>query len=98
MSTLVVKNLPDHLHEALKARARSNHRSLNKEVARIIEQAVREDAVQPNESAGVTSGQPMSMSELEAASTDDRYSRLGSLGEVEDLMDALRAERGEFGE
>ena len=93
MSTLVVKNLPDHLHEALKARARRNHRSLNKEAASIIEQAVREGAVQPVKSLTAAKGQPLSMSELDAALTDERYSHLGTLADVEDLMDELRADR-----
>ena len=93
MSTLVVKNLPDHLHEALKARARRNHRSLNKEAASIIEQAVQEGAVQPLQSTAVAKGQPLSMSELEAAFTDERYSHLETLADVENLMDELRADR-----
>lgn len=93
VSTLVVKNLPNHLHEALRARARRNHRSLNKEAASIIEQAVREGAVQPVQSMAAAKGQPLSISELDAALTDERYSHVGTLADVEDLMDDVRADR-----
>ena len=37
MSTIVVKNLPDHLHVLLKQRAEHNHRSMTKEVVHLIE-------------------------------------------------------------
>ncbi len=95
VSTLVVKNLPDHLHEALRARARRNHRSLNKEAASIIEQAVHQGVVQPVQNLAVAKSQPLSMSELEAALADERYSHLDTLADVENLMDELRADRGE---
>ncbi len=36
MSTIVIKNLPDHLHVQLKERAAHNHRSMNKEVVHLI--------------------------------------------------------------
>ena len=31
MATIVIRDLPDDLHERLKAQAKRNHRSLNKE-------------------------------------------------------------------
>lgn len=37
MSTIVVKNLPDHLDLLLKQRAEQNHRSMTKEVVHLIE-------------------------------------------------------------
>lgn len=40
MGTLVIKNLPDPLHARLKRQAQRNHRSLNKEAVRLIEQAL----------------------------------------------------------
>lgn len=95
MSTLVVKNLPDHLYEALKVRARRNHRSLNKEAASIIEQAVRGGVLCPTQLVPAAGGQPLTSEELEAALTDDRYGHLGMLADVEELMDDLRADRGE---
>ena len=43
MATLTLKNLPDDLHRRLKARAERNHRSLNREAIRLLEQAVASD-------------------------------------------------------
>jgi plasmid stability protein len=40
MSTLVVKNLPDQLHERLKAQAHQHHRSITKEAIALIEQGL----------------------------------------------------------
>lgn len=37
MGTLVIKNLPDHLHARLKQRAQRNHRSVTKEAVSLIE-------------------------------------------------------------
>ena len=40
MPTLVVKNLPEPLHERLKAQAQQHHRSMTKEVLALIEQGL----------------------------------------------------------
>jgi plasmid stability protein len=40
MSTLVVKNLPEELHEKLRRQAKRNHRSINKEAVAVLEQAL----------------------------------------------------------
>lgn len=40
MSTLVVKNLPDELHERLRERAQRNHRSVTKEAIMLLEQGI----------------------------------------------------------
>jgi plasmid stability protein len=40
MSTLVIKNLPDELHDRLRERAQRNHRSVTKEVIVLLEQGV----------------------------------------------------------
>ena len=40
MSTLVVKNLPDELHERLRERAQRNHRSVTKEAIVLLEQGM----------------------------------------------------------
>ncbi|MDQ2915921.1 MAG: hypothetical protein ABI316_03495 [Casimicrobiaceae bacterium] len=40
MSTLVIKNLPDDLHAALKARALRHRRSMTKEAVTLIETAL----------------------------------------------------------
>lgn len=49
MGALVIKNLPEDLHQRLKLRARRNHRSLTKEAIAILEAGV--DA-QPAQLAG----------------------------------------------
>ncbi|MBW3571824.1 MAG: hypothetical protein KY467_12020 [Gemmatimonadetes bacterium] len=40
MATLNIKNLPDALYEALKARAESQHRSIAQEVTHLLAEAV----------------------------------------------------------
>lgn len=40
MATLNIKNLPDSLYEALKARAESEHRSVAQEVTHLLTQAL----------------------------------------------------------
>jgi plasmid stability protein len=45
MSTLVVKNLPDDLHEQLRERAQRNHRSVTKEAIVLLEQGMLASAV-----------------------------------------------------
>ena len=37
MSSLVIKNLPEHLHAQLKLQAQRNHRSLTKEAIQLLE-------------------------------------------------------------
>lgn len=37
MPSILLKNLPEHLHLGLKARAARNHRSLNKEAIALLE-------------------------------------------------------------
>ena len=40
MVSLLIKNLPDKIHQRLKAQAERHHRSLNKEVITLLETAV----------------------------------------------------------
>lgn len=40
MASVLIKNLPDELHQQLKQRAERHHRSLNKELIAIIETAL----------------------------------------------------------
>lgn len=40
MPTLVVKNLPEPLHERLKAQAQQHHRSITKEAIYLLEQGL----------------------------------------------------------
>ena len=53
MPTLVVKNLPEQLHERLRAQALEHHRSMTKEVVALIEQGL----LAPN-AAAVKQGAP----------------------------------------
>lgn len=43
MATLTLKGMSDEAYERLKARAEANHRSLNREAVRILEEAVASD-------------------------------------------------------
>lgn len=47
MSTLVVKNLPEALHEKLREQALQNHRSITKQAIVILEQGLMAPAVAP---------------------------------------------------
>lgn len=47
MASVLIKNLPDDLHERLKDRAQRHHRSVNKELIALIEAALREPTAQP---------------------------------------------------
>lgn len=79
MSTLVVKNLPEQLHERLKAQAQQHHRSINKEAIALIEQgllAPRESAARANASPLPPlvrlPGGPLTAEWIEAAIADGR--------------------------
>lgn len=52
MATLTLKNVPDDLHRQLKARAERNHRSLNREAIRLLEQSVTSDLPSATDEAG----------------------------------------------
>jgi plasmid stability protein len=69
MSTIVVKNFPDHLHALLKQRAEHNHRSMTKEVVHLIEAgleaAPRHRPLPPP--VKLRSGRTISIEEFEAA-------------------------------
>lgn len=49
MPTLVVKNLPEQLHERLRAQAQEHHRSMTKEVIALIEQGLLAPNVAANQ-------------------------------------------------
>ena len=44
MSSLVIKNLPEHLHTQLKLQAQRNHRSLTKEAIQLLEAGLATNA------------------------------------------------------
>lgn len=96
MSTLVVKNLPDQLHEKLRRQARRNHRSVTKEVVHLIEAGVAGQRPKPQLSPPLKlKGGPVTIEKIEAAIADDRYAHYKSLDEVNRYMDELRADRDE---
>ena len=46
MASVLIKNLPDELHQKLKVRAQRHHRSLNKELIALIENALESRSVE----------------------------------------------------
>lgn len=74
MSTLVVKNLPDHLHERLKFQARRNHRSVTKEVVSLIEAGIGNSGARPGLPAPLKlkSGRRLTIKEIEEAIAEGR--------------------------
>ncbi|MEJ2387694.1 MAG: Arc family DNA-binding protein [Chromatiaceae bacterium] len=46
MASVLIKNLPDELHQQLKLRAQRHHRSLNKELIALIEAAVTKEGIE----------------------------------------------------
>ena len=75
MSTLVVKNLPDQLHERLKAQAQQHHRSITKEAIFLLEQGL---LVTPRRAPlllappYVLKNGPLTIEQIEAAIEDGR--------------------------
>lgn len=97
MSTLVVKNLPEHLHERLRQQALRNHRSVTKEVVSLIEAGVAGEGLARTlpPPLKLKSDRVMSFEELQAAITDGRYAHYKSLEDLNRYMDELRADRDE---
>lgn len=69
MSTLVIKNLPEPLHEALKERARQHHRSVTKETISLIEESVQSERRRAELPPPIKlkSGHMLTIEEIEAA-------------------------------
>jgi len=53
MTTLTVKNVPDHVHKKLRLRASASRRSLNSELLHIIESTLEADQDPAAEAAGI---------------------------------------------
>ena len=51
MATLTLKNVPDDLHRRLKSRAERNHRSLNREAIRCLEESVQDTPLHASDPA-----------------------------------------------
>jgi len=95
MGTIVVKNLPDQLHEQLRRQAQRNHRSLTKEIITLIEASVTAAGRELPAPLKLKSGRTLTKVELQAAITDGRYTHYKSLDELNRHMDELRADRDE---
>ena len=73
MATIVIRDLPDDLHERLKAQAKRNHRSLNKETVALIERQLTEPRAMPElpPPLRLKSG-PVTIKQIEAAISKGR--------------------------
>lgn len=98
MSTLVVKNLPDDLHERLLKLAKRNHRSVSEQVIQLIEWSLAGQSGPASRPSTITAqgGRPMSRKELETALHDDRYRHYPSLDDLNAHMDELRVDRDDI--
>lgn len=74
MSTLVVKNLPEDLHEKLRRQAKRNHRSVTKEVVHLIEAgiAAHRPKVKLPPPLELKSGRMLTIEEIEDAIAEGR--------------------------
>jgi plasmid stability protein len=94
MSTLVIKNLPEDLHEKLKEQAKRNHRSVTKEVVSLIECSVAgREANRPPRIAEPRDRYEPDIDEIRKAIEEGRFARYGSLDEVNEWVDELRQDR-----
>jgi plasmid stability protein len=71
MSTLVVKNLPDELHDRLRVRARTHHRSITQEAIVVLRTGLastgaRREPVRLPRPIRLTDG-PLTIEQIEAA-------------------------------
>jgi plasmid stability protein len=67
MSTLVIKNLPESLHQRLKTQAERNRRSVTQEAISLIESGITVPRLPPTLSSPVKiKGGPVTTDELEA--------------------------------
>lgn len=71
MASVLIKNLPDVLHRQLKRRAELHHRSLNREVIALIEDALRSQPVEELPAA-VKLRKPLTQQMLDRARKEGR--------------------------
>lgn len=94
MSTIVVKDLPDDLHERLKQQAKRHHRSVTKEVINLIDLAVPPEQRHADLPPAVKlKGGPLTIEQIEAAIEDGRFSEGRSLDDATAWVAELRRER-----
>jgi len=74
MVTLVIKNLPDHLHAKLKLQAQRHRRSLTKEAVSLIESGLAPGAnIRPlPEPVKLRSGRMLTIEDIETAIAEGR--------------------------
>ena len=73
MGTIVIRDLPDDLHERLRAQAKRNHRSLTKEAIALIERHLTEARPTPELPPPLRlKGGPVTIGQIEAAISKGR--------------------------
>jgi len=73
MGTIVIRDLPDDLHERLKAQAKRNHRSMTKEAVALIERQLTEPRARPGLPPPVRlKAGPVTIRQIEAAISKGR--------------------------
>lgn len=72
MASVLIKNLPDDLHQQLKLRAQRHHRSLNKEVIALIESALKGGSVVEELPEPVKLRKPLTQNMLDRARKEGR--------------------------
>lgn len=73
MSTLVIKNLPDALHDRLREQAARNRRSVTMEAVTVLERGVAAPRVAPKLPPLIKlKGGPLTIEEIEAAIAEGR--------------------------
>lgn len=73
MASILIKNIPPTLHARLKERAKSNHRSLNRETIAMLEETMAEDDSPPASSAPEEATPPSLSPEIAARLRALRY-------------------------
>jgi plasmid stability protein len=73
MATIIIRDLPDDLHERLKAQAKRNHRSLTKEAIVLIERHLSQSRPTPELPAPLRlKVGPVTIKQIEAAISKGR--------------------------
>jgi TraY domain len=73
MATIIIRDLPDDLHERLKAQAKRNHRSLTKEAVALIERHLGPSRAAPALPPPLRlKGGPVTIKQIEAAISKGR--------------------------
>lgn len=90
MSTLVIKNLPEKLHDQLRRQAERNHRSVTKEAVTLIEAGVTPRHAEDHAWQGVAEPPRMRLTDYIG-----KWPRYKSIDEVVEYVRELRKDRDE---